>query len=229
LNPNTPAHAHRWFQHRLAPALFVVLTGISMSACAPLVLGTAVGGALVATDRRTSGAQLEDKGLNLKVSARIRDVLGNDVHINVNAYNRVILLTGEVPNAAIKEQAEGLAATTENTKSVINELAIAGVSSLSSRASDVWLQGKVKATLIDARDLQSNAFDIIVERSEVFLMGMVTEREADRAAALAASVKGVHKVVRLFHILTEDELAQKWGPAPTSGQSAETKAEPNTP
>lgn len=214
-------YAHKWLRRGLAPALFAALTCMSMSGCAPLLIGTAVGGALVATDRRTSGAQLEDKGLDLKVSTRIRDVLGNDVHINANAYNRVILLTGEVPNTAISEQAEGLAATTENAKSVINELVIAGASSLSSRANDVWLEGKVKATLIDARDLQSNAFKITVERGEVFLMGMVTEREANRAAGLAASVKGVQKVVRLFHILTEDELAQKWGPAPVSGNSVQ--------
>jgi len=211
--------ATQWLCRGLAPAVFAALTCLSMTGCAPLLIGTAVGGALVVTDRRTSGAQVEDKGLDLKISTRIREVLGNNVHINVNAYNRVILLTGEVPNTAVSEQAEGLAATTENTKSVINELVIAGTSSLSSRANDIWLEGKVKATLIDARDLQSNAFKITVERGEVFLMGMVTEREANRAAALAASVKGVHKVVRLFHILTEEELAQKWGPTTKSSNS----------
>lgn len=218
MNRHTRAHGdtRQWLPRTLAPVLLAALTCTSLSGCAPLIIGTAVGGALVATDRRTSGTQVEDRGLDLKISARIREVLGTDVHINVNAYNRVVLLTGEVPNTAISEQAAGLAATTENTKSVINELVIAGASSLSSRANDIWVQGKVKATLLDARDIQSNAINIIVERGEVFLMGMVTEREANRAAALVASIKGVHKVVTLFHILTEEELAQKWGSKPAS-------------
>lgn len=200
---------------RVPLALSALVLGASslMSGCAPLVLGSAVGGALVVTDRRTSGTLVEDQGIELKASNRLREALGNDSHVNVTAYNRVVLLTGEVAREADRITAEQVAAGTENVKSVVNELAIAGVSSLASRSSDLWVLGKVKATFVDARELQANAFKVVVERGEVFLMGMVTEREAKRAGELAASVKGVHKVVKVLHIITEDELARKQ-PAP---------------
>lgn len=200
---------------RVPLALSALVLGAStlMSGCAPLVLGSAVGGALVVTDRRTSGTLVEDQGIELKASNRLREALGNDSHVNVTAYNRVVLLTGEVAREADRITAEQVAAGTENVKSVVNELAVAGVSSLASRSSDLWVLGKVKATFVDARELQANAFKVVVERGEVFLMGMVTEREAKRAGELAASVKGVHKVVKVLHIITEDELARKQ-PAP---------------
>ncbi len=194
-------------------SVLVLGAATAMSACAPLVLGSAVGGALMVTDRRTSGTQVEDQGIELKASSRMREALGNNSHVNITAYNRVILLTGEVSKEADRITAEQVAAGTENVRSVVNELVVAGVSSLASRSSDLWVLGKVKATFVDARELQANAFKVVVERGEVFLMGMVTEREARYAAELAASVKGVHKVVKVLHIITEDELARKQ-PAP---------------
>ncbi len=181
----------------------------SLSACAPLVLGTAVGGAFMATDRRTSGMQLEDQTIELKASNRIRDALGDRGHINVNAYNRWILLTGEVPNEADKAAAEQSARAVENVANVYNELMVSLNSSLGSRSSDVLLASKVRATLVDARDLFSNAFSVVVERGDVYLMGLVTEREANRAAELAASVKGVNRVVKVMQLISEDELARK--------------------
>ncbi len=186
-----------------------VLTMGSLSACAPLVLGTAVGGAFVATDRRTSGIQLEDQTIEIKASNRIKDAIGSLGHVNVNAYNRWILLTGEVPTEADKAAAEQAARAVENVSNVYNELAVSLNSSLGSRSSDVLLAGKIKATLVDARDIISNAFSVVVERGDVFIMGLVTEREANRAAELAASVKGVNRVVKVMQIISEDELARK--------------------
>lgn len=192
-----------------------------LGACAPLVLGTAaVGGAFMATDRRTSGTQVEDKGIELKASSRVRQSLGERGHVNVTAYNRVVLLTGEVPTDADRAAVEQVAARTENVRSVVNEVAVMGNSSLTSRSNDVLIEGKVKATFVDARDIMSNAFKIVVERGEVYLMGMVTEREAARATELASTVSGVQKVVKVLHIISEDELAEKTpkGPAqPASG------------
>lgn len=182
---------------------------VGLSACAPLVLGTAVGGAFVATDRRTSGIQLEDQTIEIKASNRIKDAIGDLGHVNVNAYNRWILLTGEVPTEADKAAAEKAARAVENVSNVYNELAVSLNSSLGSRSSDVLLAGKVKATLVDARDIISNAFSVVVERGDVFIMGLVTEREANRAAELAASVKGVNRVVKVMQIISEDELARK--------------------
>ncbi|HRH16093.1 MAG TPA: BON domain-containing protein [Aquabacterium sp.] len=199
-------------------AAAVVLS--SLNGCAPLMLGTAVGGAFVVTDRRTSGAQLEDQGIEIKASNRIREAVGERGHINVTSYNRVILLTGEVVSEADRLTIEQVAARTENVRSVVNELAVMGSSSLTSRSSDLLVQAKIKATLVDARDLQSNAFKVVVERGEVFLMGMVTEREANRAADLVASVSGVLKVVKVLHIISEEELIRKMPPASPASAAA---------
>lgn len=188
-----------------------------LGGCAPLVLGTAaVGGAFMVTDRRTSGTQVEDKGIELKTSGRIRQALGDAARVNVNAYNRVVLLTGEVPDETSRQTAERIAAGTENVRSVVNELAVMGPISLTSRSNDLLIEGKVKATLLDARDVMANAFKVVVERGEVYLMGMVTEREAARATELASTVGGVQKVVKVLHIISEDELAQKTPQSPSS-------------
>lgn len=200
-----------------------LLTAASLAGCVPLVLGGAVGGAFVATDRRTSGTQLEDQGLEIKAASRVRDTLGERGHVNVNAYNRTILLTGEVPNEADKVAVEQAVRRIENTEAVVNELSVSLNSSLSSRANDVLLAGKVKATLVDARDLMANAFTVVVERGEVYLMGLVTEREANRAAELTASIKGVRRVVKVFKVISEAELAGKL-PSPPAYPASGTVA-----
>jgi osmotically-inducible protein OsmY len=192
-----------------------LVAALSLSACAPLVLGTAVGGAFVATDRRTSGTQLEDQGIKIKAANRIREALTDRGHVSVNAYNRRVLLTGEVPTEADRAAAEAAAAQTENVVGVVNELMVGFNSTLASRSNDMLVATKVRATLVDARDLMSNAFDVVVERGEVYLMGMVTEREANRAAELASTISGVRRVVKMFDLISEEELARKL-PKPVS-------------
>ncbi|MBH9579069.1 BON domain-containing protein [Inhella proteolytica] len=190
---------------------------VSLSACAPLVVGGAMmGGALVATDRRTAGTQLEDQGIELKAAMRLKEQLGDRVHINVNAYNRVLLLSGEVKDEADKQRAQTIAAQVDNVARVVNELQVGFISSLSSRSNDLVLAAKIKATLIDARDLMSNAFQVVVERGEVYLMGRVTEREAHRASELVRGIPGVQKVVRVFDLLSEEELARLVPPKPSN-------------
>lgn len=198
---------------------------LSLSACAPLVLGTAVGGAFVATDRRTSGMQLEDQGIKVKASNRIRDVLKDRGNVSVNAYNRMVLLTGEVPTEADRAAAAVAAGQTENVSGVVNELIVSLNSTISSRSNDLLVATKVRATLVDARDLMSNAFDVVVERGDVYLMGMVTEREANRAAELVATISGVRRVVKVFQIISEDELARKL-PRPASPTASESSPQP---
>lgn len=200
------AAARRPVASRLA--LAVLAGSLGLTACAPLVVGgAAVGSAMVATDRRTSGTQLEDKTIEVKAANRIKEVLGERGHVNVNSYNRMVLLTGEVPSEADRSAVEQAVARVENVKSTVNELAVMGNSSLTSRSSDVVIQTKVKASLLDAKDLVSNAFDITVERGIVYLMGRVSEREANRATDITRSVGGVLKVVRVFEIVSEAELA----------------------
>lgn len=207
--------------HRLALAGLVVALGTTtLSACAPLMLGGAAAGALVATDRRTSGMQVEDQSIQIKAGNRLRDTLGGRGRVNVNAYNRTVLLTGEVDSDADRAAAEQAAARVENVVKVINQLQVGPVASLGTRSNDVLLAGKVRATLVDARDLMSNAFDIVVERGEVYLMGLVTEREANRAAELTASIPGVKKVVKAFEVISEDELANKLPRPPANSAPA---------
>jgi len=196
-----------------------LLTLASLNACAPLVLGSAVGSAFMATDRRTSGTQIEDKGIEFKAASRIRDAIGDDGHVNVNAYNRKVLLTGEVPNEAAKAAAGQAATSTENVTEVFNELLVGFNSSFTARSNDVLLAGKVRASLIDARDIMANAFDVVVERGDVYLQGLVTEREANRAAELAASVSGVNRVIKVMQIISEDELARKLPRPPANSAS----------
>ena len=180
----------------------------SLSACAPLVVGSAVMGGLVAIDRRTAGIQLEDESIELRTAQGLRQNLGNASHVNVTSYNRMVLLTGEVSSAADRERAERLAKSQENVSSVVNDLAIEPASSLTQRSKDIIATGQIKALMVDAKDLQSNAFKVIVERGIVYLMGRVTSREAQRASEIArsGSVSGVVKVVRVFDIITDDEL-----------------------
>lgn len=193
----------RWTSSAAAAAL---LCG-ALAGCAPLLVGGAVvGGGLIVTDRRTPGIQLEDEGIEVRARTRVRELatLGN---VTITSYNRSVLLTGEVPGAAEKAAVEQAVAKVENVKAVVNELGIGPNSSLGSRSTDVFLAGKVKATLLDAKDVQANAYKVVVERAVVYLMGRVTEREAARGTELARSVSGVEKVVRVFEILTEQELA----------------------
>lgn len=187
------------------------------SACAPLVVGGAMmGTALMATDRRTSGMQVEDQGIELKAANRLREQLGDRPHISVNSYNRIVLLTGEAPNEADRAAAERLVAQVENVGRVINEISVGFNSSLSSRSNDVLIAGKVKASLVDARDLISNAFYMVVERGIVYIMGRVTEREINRATEIARGVAGVQKVVRAVEIISEEELARITPQAPAN-------------
>jgi osmotically-inducible protein OsmY len=179
---------------------------LSVSACAPLVVGGAAVGSMVAIDRRTSGIQLEDEGIELRSAARLREALGDRGHVNVNSYNRTVLLTGEVPSERDKQQVEQIVSRVENVKSVVNDLAVMGNSTLAQRSSDALVTGRVKASLVDDKELYAGAFRVVTERGTTYLMGRVTQREATRATEIARSVTGVQKVVRLFEIITDDEL-----------------------
>jgi len=178
------------------------------SACAPVVLGGAVmGSAMSFTDRRTAGTQIEDEAIELKALPRINETVGERGHVNTTSYNRTVLITGEVATEADKATVERAVSRIENVKAIVNELAVAGKSSIGSRSNDAILTSKIKAAYIDAKDLQANAIKVVTERGTAYLMGRVTEREAGRAAELARATSGVSKVVRVFEILTEAELA----------------------
>ena len=196
---------------RLAGLAAALAASTLLGACAPLVVGGAmVGGALVVTDRRTSGTQLEDQTIEFKAGARMREVVGERGRVSATSYNRLVLLTGEVATEADKAAAEQAAARVENVRATVNELVVLEggfASSLANRSNDAILSGKVKASLVDAKDLQANAFKVVTERGTVYLMGRVTEREASRATDVARSINGVRRVVRVFEVVSEAELA----------------------
>ena len=210
----TPPRARQGLRKPITVLALALAGATLLGACAPLVLGGAmVGGALSFTDRRTSGAQLEDEAIELKSGSRLRQALGDRAHVNVTSYNRSALLTGEVPADADRATAELAVTGIENVRGIVNELVVAFNSSLTARSSDTIVTSKVKAGFLDAKDLQSNAIKVVTERGVVYLMGRVTEREAGRAAELARGVGGVSRVVKVFEVISEAELAQLQPPA----------------
>ena len=177
-----------------------------LSACAPLVVGGAVMGGMMASDRRTTGTQVEDEGIGLRAANRIREVLGDRAHVNVTSFNRQALLTGEVPTAQDRATVEKIVTEVNNVRAVVNDVAVMPNSSLGQRSNDVLITGKVRASFVDAKDVFASAYKVVTERNVVYLLGLVTPREATRATEIARGVGGVSKVVRVFEMITEDDL-----------------------
>lgn len=190
-------------------ALSLVAAATLLPACAPLAVGgAALTGAMVVGDRRSSGAQLDDQGIELRAASRIRDQMGSRARISVTSYNRRALLTGEVANARDKELAETIVKQVDNVAVVHNELDVANSPTFTERAEDSLLTAKVKAGLLDSKQISTNAFKVVSERGTVFLMGRVTQREADIATQVARTTKGAQRVVRLLETISEEELAR---------------------
>jgi osmotically-inducible protein OsmY len=194
-------------------SIAAVLLAGSLAGCAPLLVAGAAGTALMATDRRTSGAQLDDEAIELRAAVRLRENFGDNAHLNVTSYNRQVLLTGEVPNDAARQRAEQVVAGIDNVRGIVNELAVMPVTGLGARSGDVLITGKVRASFVDASDLQAQAFKVVTERGVVYLMGRVTDREAERATSIARGIGGVQKVVRIFEPANAD---MPRAPAPTT-------------
>ena len=195
------------------PLLATVLVGAlaaaslaSMQGCIALLGAGAVAGGLSLNDRRTGGTQIEDQAIELKSGGRIRDAIGDKGHINVTSYNRIALITGEVPTDADKAAVEKAIAGIEGVTNVVNELEVGANSTIGTRSSDTVITTRVKSALIDAKDVQASAIKVVTERGNVYLMGRVTEREAVRASEVARAQPSVLKVVRVFEILTEEQL-----------------------
>lgn len=205
---------------RWCALLAAVLLAGGLSACVPLVVGgAAVGTMVVAVDRRTSGAQLEDEGIELRASNQLFGMYGERAHVNVTSYNRQVLLSGEVPNEADRQRVQQTVSGVDNVRSVVNELAITDSPTLSQRTSDLVLSGRVKAGFIDHQELSSQAFKVVAERGTIYLMGRVTKREADLATEIARTTSGVKAVVRIFDYISEEELKRLQAPPAREPQS----------
>ncbi|MEW6512962.1 MAG: BON domain-containing protein [Pseudomonadota bacterium] len=190
-------------------------TLILLAAFVPVLSGcfgaAAVGvgaGALAFADRRAAEVQVTDEGIELRSGNRISEKYGSNTHVNVTSYNRTVLLTGEVPDAAAKAAIEKLVSEVPNVKAISNELQVAGVSTLTARSNDTYITSKVKARFIDANTFAANHVKVVTEAGVVYLMGLVSQKEAKAAVEIARTTGGVQKVVRVFEIISDADAAK---------------------
>ncbi|HSV58520.1 MAG TPA: BON domain-containing protein [Variovorax sp.] len=200
---------------------------MGLGGCVPLVVGAgAVGAGMVATDRRSSGAQVDDTTIEVRGAARIREIANDNMYVTVTSYNRQVLLTGTVGNEADKRRAEEVVGRVENVRGVVNEVVVGPASNFADRSNDAFITSKVKASLVDQKDIFANSFKVTTERGVVYLMGIATRRETDRASEITRGVDGVRKVVRVVDIVSDADLksATSGGtgaaPAASSGGSS---------
>lgn len=183
---------------RLLFLLVLPLLAVALQGCIEMAVVGLGAAAFSAADRRTTGAQVEDEGIELRVTNRISERFGDRVHVNVTSYNRSVLLTGEVPDEKTKAEVEKIVLSLANARSATNDLQVAGGSSLSSRASDATITGKVKARFLDANRFNVLNVKVVTEASVVYLLGIVTEQEAADAVEVTRTTGGVRKVVKVF-------------------------------
>lgn len=172
-----------------------------LQGCFPIVAAGVGAGVLVAEDRRTSGTVVEDKGIEIKIGGRVGEKYKDQIHLNTASYNRNVLLTGEVQSNIIKADIEQIAREVPNVRSITNELTVGPTTSLSSRGNDSFITSKVKARFLDAHKFQINYVKVITENSVVYLLGLVTQKEADDAKDIASTTQGVSKVVAVFEYI----------------------------
>ena len=187
----------------LVPAL-VFVASILVSGCAPVVVGAAAaGGVMVAVDRRPTDVQLADERIEWTASSRISDALKDQGHVNVTSYNKVVLLTGEATTEALKAEAEKLAAAVPEVKSVVNDIQIGAPTSMSSRSNDSYLTSAVKARFVGEQKFNPVFVKVVTENATVYLLGLVTRKEAEDATNIARHVSGVKRVVRVFEYIPD--------------------------
>ncbi|TMH36071.1 MAG: BON domain-containing protein [Betaproteobacteria bacterium] len=183
----------------------VLVVGVAFvqSACVPLlVTGAVVGTAAVVTDRRTTGAQLDDEMIEDKNSLAIHERFrGGEFHINVTSYNGIVLLTGEVPTDSAKTDVEQMLRSTPKVRAVQDELVVGPATSLESRSNDTLITSKVKARFIEAAKFQINVVKVVTERGVVYLMGVVRHDEGAAAAEIARTTSGAQRVVKVFEYI----------------------------
>ncbi len=209
----------------LGKTLVLLVATSFLSACGVLAVGGVAAGASVMADRRTPAVQVMDKGIQLEVGNALDKRFGDSAHINVTSFNQKVLLTGEVKNSDIKEQAETYAKANKNTRSIFNELVIGPNSTYSARANDSYLESKVKTQMIFTEQLPSNSMDIVAEGSSIYLMGILTQHEAEIAKKVASNINGVKDVYAYFDIISDAEKVrlEKQGKADESQPTSPPK------
>ena len=209
----------------LGKTLVLLVATSFLSACGVLAVGGVAAGASVMADRRSPAVQVTDKGIELEVGNALDKKFGDSAHINVTSFNQKVLLTGEVKNSDIKEQVEAYAKANKNTRSIFNELVIGPNSTYSARANDSYLESKVKTQMIFTEQLPSNSMDIVAEGSSIYLMGILTQHEAEIAKKVASNINGVKDVYAYFDIISDAEKVrlEKQGKAEESQPTSPPK------
>jgi osmotically-inducible protein OsmY len=198
--------------HSLGKIFIATLALLQLSSCAVVAVGGVAATATVMADRRTPGVQAIDKGIELEADSALGKKFGDNAHINVTSFNQKVLLTGEVKDADIKAEAGAYVKAMKNARSVYNELIIGPNSSYTSRANDSYLESKIKTQMVFTEKLPSNSMDIVAEGSSVYLMGILTQGEADLAKKIASNTNGVKDVYVFFDIISvaeKDRLEQQ--------------------
>jgi len=204
-------------------ALIVLILSSFLSACAVVAVGGVVAGASLMADRRTPAVQALDKGIELELGSALEKRFGEKAHINVNSFNQKVLLTGEAKDADIKMQAEAYVKANKNVRAVFNELLLGPNSSFGARANDSYLESKIKTEMIFTEKLPSNSMDIIAEGSNVYLMGILTQTEADMAKKITSNTSGVKAVYVYFDIISDAEKLR------LEKQGKADESQPNSP
>jgi len=186
-----------------AAIALVLVSAATLQGCAEaLIVGGVAAGVMMAADRRQAEVMFSDQRIEFSAGSRIDDALKGQGHINVTSYNYTVLLTGEVPTAQAKVDAEKAVTEVPNVKTVVNELQIAGTSSAASRSNDAYITSKVKGNFLGNEKFKPTDIKVVTEASVVYLLGLVTREEADAATEIARGTAGVQKVVRVFEYIT---------------------------
>jgi osmotically-inducible protein OsmY len=198
-----------------APLCVAVLEG-----CVPAAVGVAAGvGVYSAVDRRTTGAQVDDEGIELRINNRIAERYGDKVHVNVTSYNRVVMLTGEVPTTEIRDELDKSISGLAGVRGVTNETKVGPNTAYSARANDSAITGKVKARFVDANRFNAVHVKVVTEDGVVYLLGIVTEKEGNNATELARTTSGVRKVVKVFEYCKLSDDACRPREEPKGGEA----------
>ncbi len=204
---------------RIAVALCAPLLAVWLAGCVEMAAVGVGAGVVSALDRRTTGAQVEDEGIELRAANRINERFGDRVHVSVTSYNRSVLLTGEAPDARARDDIEKIVTGLQNIRTVSNEIQIAGTSAYSTRAADATITGKVKARFVDVNRFNPVHVKVVTEAGVVYLMGIVTEKEAADATQVARTTGGVRKVVKVFEYCKLSDEACRPREQPAGGGS----------
>jgi osmotically-inducible protein OsmY len=201
---------------RIRVAVAALLCTLTLPACAPVLVGAGAVGALsMSEDRRSSGAQVDDQAIEWRASSRISERFGSKAHVNVTSYNRAVLLTGEVPDERVRGEVEKLVREIPSVQGVTNELVVAEPTSLGSRTTDSYITSKIKTRFLDAAKFNAMQVKVVTEAGVVYLLGVVTEKEADDAVEIARTTGGVRKVVKMFeYCKPTDEVCRVVPPPP---------------